>query len=99
MYSCSPGLPDRFKPCRRPLVACVALHASALDAWCRRREDVVEWSGCRSDSVEGRGGFLSRPAARCVRWPMYRLCIVVGRTPHWPVVALRLWGQEQSPET
>ena len=91
---------DRFKPCHRPLVACVVLRASALDAGCRRREDVVEWTGWIGQcSVEGRGGFLSRPAARCVRWPMYCLCIVVGAR------RIGLWlrcvfaGQERSPET
>ena len=69
-------------------VACVRLE-SALDVRCRRREDIVEWSGCRSDSA-----VLKSAAAtyrgRCVRASQvtvqddYGLCIVVGRTAHRP---------------
>jgi len=35
-------------------VACVRLEA-VLDVRCQRREDVVEWSGCRSDSAVLKG--------------------------------------------
>ena len=47
-------------------------------------------------SVEGSGGVLSQPAGQCVRalrvtvQDDYGLCIVVGRTARWPVVALHL---------
>ena len=50
----------------------------------------------RQCSVEGRGGVLLRAAGRCVRalrvtvQDDYRLCIVVGLTARWPVVALHL---------
>jgi len=51
-------------------VACIRLEA-VLDVRCQLREDVVEWSGCRSDSAVlkgvANGDVLSRPAGRCVR--------------------------------
>jgi len=86
--------PDRFKLCRQPLVACVRLEA-ALDIRCRRREDVVEWSGCRLDSAVLKGAATScRGRLADVSGPFgvtvqddYGLCIVVGRTAHRPVVA------------
>jgi len=43
--------PDRFKLCHQP--------QAVLDVRCRRREDVVEWSGCRSDSRVLKGAAAS----------------------------------------
>jgi len=75
-------------------VACVRLEA-ALDVRCRQREDVVEWSGRRSDSAvlkgtatscHGRLADVSGPVGVTVQ-DDYGLCIVVGCTAHRPVVA------------
>ena len=57
------------------------------------------WVQIRQCSVDRRGDVLSRPVGRCVRafqvtvQDDYGLGIVVGRTAHRPVVALRLCRQ------
>ena len=68
-------------------MSCIRLEA-VLDAGCRRREDIVEWSGCRSDSAvlkgtaasyHGRLVDVSRPCGtRVTVQDDYGLCIVVG---------------------
>jgi len=50
-------------------IACIRLE-SALDVRCRRREDIVEWSGCRSDSAVLKGAATScRGRLADVSWP------------------------------
>jgi len=59
------------------LLHCVRKAESALDVRCRRREDVVEWSGCRSDSAVLTGAATSchgRLAFRVTVQDDYGLC-------------------------
>jgi len=82
--------------CYLHCVACVRLEA-VLDVRCPRREDVVEWSGCRSDSAVLKArrrpiaaGWPMCPGLSGDRprwlWPLH----CCGRTACRPVVALRL---------
>jgi len=82
-------------------VACVRLEA-VLDVRCQRREDVVEWSGCRSDSAVLKGVATScRVRLADVSGPFfwvtvqddYGLCIVAGAR------RVGLWLRASAPAT